>query len=51
MFIDERLQTVMNNAGIVTHQAANYDNINAQKLGREGHALRDKIAENLYPFQ
>ncbi|CAL1671601.1 unnamed protein product [Lasius platythorax] len=50
MFIDEGLQAVMNNAGNVNHEAANYDNVNAQELGREGHALRDRIAENLYPF-
>ncbi|CAL1687638.1 unnamed protein product [Lasius platythorax] len=50
MFIDEGLQAVMNNAGNVNHEAANYDNVNAQELGREGHALRDGIAENLYPF-
>lgn len=51
MFIDEGLQAVVNNAGNVTHEAANYDNMNTQELGREGHALRDKIAENLYPFE
>jgi len=50
MFIDEGLQAMVNNAGNVNHEA-NYDNMNAQELGREGHALRDKIAENLYPFQ
>lgn len=51
MFIDEGLQAVVDNAGNVNHEAANYDNMNAQELGGEGHALRDRIAENLYPFQ
>lgn len=50
MFIDEGLQAMMNNASNVNHEAANYDNLNAQELAREGHALRDIIAENLYPF-
>jgi len=50
IFIDEGLQTVMNNVGNVNCEEANYDNI-AQELGREGHVLRDRIAENLYPFQ
>ncbi|XP_039304241.1 putative nuclease HARBI1 isoform X1 [Solenopsis invicta] len=50
MFIDEGLQAVINNANNVNHVVAN-DNINIQELGIEGHVLRDRIAENLYPFQ
>ncbi|XP_011687059.1 PREDICTED: uncharacterized protein LOC105449502 [Wasmannia auropunctata] len=51
MYIDEGLQAVVNNASNVNHEAANYDNMNAQELEKEGHILRDRIAENLYPFQ
>lgn len=40
---------MMNNADNVNHEAAIYDDINAE-LGRESHALWDRIAENLYPF-
>jgi len=41
----------MKNVGNVNCEEANYDNMNAQELEREGHVLRDRIAENLYPFQ
>jgi len=50
IFIDEGFQAVINNAENVNHEAANY-NINTQELVVRGHALRDRIAENLYPFQ
>lgn len=49
IFINEGLQAVMNIAGNVNHEAANY-NIHVPEMER-GHALRDRIAENLYPFQ
>jgi len=41
---------MMNNVGNVNCEAANY-NMNVQKLGKEGYVLRNRIAENLYPFQ
>ena len=45
IFINEGLQAV----NIGNNEAAN-NNMNIQELGT-GHVLRDKIAENLYPFQ
>lgn len=41
MFIAEGLQAV-NNAGNINHETVNNDNMNAQELGKEGHALRDR---------